>query len=226
MDSGGASQPINAGLVEFCKGDLGLARKIADCCTIRSFKQGETLISQGDAAKGVYILLSGEANIVLHSRGGHELWLDALRSGSLFGELAVILNQPRSASVLALTDGEYAGFSLSQFRLLLETDSRFSMLTINMQARRVHMNCTRMIETNMLSVSARVYAELLRCATSSETDNEAFHISPAPSVSAFAKRVNASRESVSRSINDYEKSGLLQRDSEKWTIFVPQFETR
>lgn len=218
------SDGVRAGFIEFCDDDLDLAEKLAECCVVRAFKQGEVLVSQGDEAHGVYILLSGEANVVLYSRGGHELWLDDLHKGALFGELAAVLQQPRTASVIALTAGQMACLGVGQFQSLLETESRFAMLTIRMQARRIHMTSNRMIESCALSVAARVYAELLRIGVPSHTDEEVFHIAPAPSVSAFAKRVNASRESVSRSINDYEKSGLLQRDGKKWTILAPQFE--
>lgn len=212
------------GFEALCHADVALAKQLETLCTIRNFQRDDSLVAQGQADnQNVYILLSGKAKVVIYSRGGHEFWLDDLNKGALFGEMAVLLGQPRTASVIALSSGRLAVMSGQCFEDLLASSPAFSRLVLDIQTSRVSLTSKRMFEGNALSVSGRVYAELMRVAQGNALDEERFVIDPAPSVSDFARRVNATRESVSRAISEYEKSGLIIRNQKRWIILAPSF---
>lgn len=67
------------------------------------FRAGEEIFKEGDAATFAYIIQEGEIEIWTVVNG-QRLVLNVLQQGSLFGELALVDNQPRSASATALTD--------------------------------------------------------------------------------------------------------------------------
>ena len=65
----------------------------------RTYSPGETIIEESEQDKAVYLLKSGKLGVLKHSR----LVAEITNQGALFGEMSVILDQPRSATVKALT---------------------------------------------------------------------------------------------------------------------------
>ncbi len=72
---------------------------IASSALERTFKPGETIVTQGEKGIGFYLLLSGQAEVV---RGGQKV--GALSTGQFFGEMALVDEQPRTADVKATSD--------------------------------------------------------------------------------------------------------------------------
>lgn len=82
-----------------------------ECLRLRRFCDGEVIIRQGERSESVFIIADGEVGIV---RGGvgddsdgdgeHDVTLARLRGGAVFGELALISDEPRQASAVAVGD--------------------------------------------------------------------------------------------------------------------------
>lgn len=66
----------------------------------RSFPAGAVIFREGDEGDGAYILELGEAEVVLRTAGGEDVQLGILRSGDIFGEMALISDKPRSATII------------------------------------------------------------------------------------------------------------------------------
>ncbi len=69
------------------------------------FGSGETLIQQGDAGESMFILVDGQANVVVQ-RNGSPMHVASLASGDCFGEMSLLTGERRSATVIAHTDCE------------------------------------------------------------------------------------------------------------------------
>ncbi len=69
----------------------------------KSFAPGETLIEEGDQSEIAYFLYSGEVGIYKKTEGG-ERNLGALKEGQLFGEMAYLLKEKRTATARAETE--------------------------------------------------------------------------------------------------------------------------
>jgi CRP/FNR family transcriptional regulator, cyclic AMP receptor protein len=67
--------------------------------------QGDALVHQGDDSEAMYLLADGSARVVLRSSNGTESVLGTLNPGDFFGELALVDHRPRSADVIASSDG-------------------------------------------------------------------------------------------------------------------------
>lgn len=65
----------------------------------RSYRAGEAIVVEGADTTDAFLLEAGE---VVVSRGGKRL--RTLRTGELFGEMALLTDQPRSATVTAVSD--------------------------------------------------------------------------------------------------------------------------
>ena len=72
---------------------------------ITNFGRGEKVIEQGANGDSMFILVKGEANVIVH-RNGHDTHVASLHSGDCFGEMSLLTGEKRSASVIASTDCE------------------------------------------------------------------------------------------------------------------------
>lgn len=74
---------------------------VADLTRVRSFDAGQIIVHEGRLEHTFYIILEGQAKVVKRMGDG-EQHLDLKTSGQFFGEMALIENVPRSATVRAL----------------------------------------------------------------------------------------------------------------------------
>ncbi len=103
------SVPLLAGL------DQRIRRRLAETGKRRTYGPDEEIVREGSTGTALYIVLSGTARVV---RGGETL--GEVRAGDFFGELALIEEHPRSASVVAATETECLLFPAWEFTALLE----------------------------------------------------------------------------------------------------------
>lgn len=69
------------------------------------FGRGETVIQQGDSADSMFVLVDGQANVVVQQNGGLRS-VAVLNAGDCFGEMSLLTGEKRSASVIANQDCE------------------------------------------------------------------------------------------------------------------------
>lgn len=70
------------------------------------FRAGETIIKQGDPADHFYILVKGQVDIILQHASGAKVMIGQLSAGQYFGEIGLLENKPRSATVKATSDSD------------------------------------------------------------------------------------------------------------------------
>ncbi len=84
----------------------------------RSFPSGTTIVQEGEPGDQLYLIKSGEVRVT-RGRPGEEHVLAYLGPGDYFGERALIRDQPRAASVVALADTDCYSLSRPNFEGLL-----------------------------------------------------------------------------------------------------------
>ena len=104
-----ATVPLLAGL------DGRIRRRLAETGKRRTYDADEEIVREGSNGTALYIVLSGEVRV---ERGGERL--GTVKAGDFFGELALIEEHPRSASVIAATETECLLFPAWEFTALLE----------------------------------------------------------------------------------------------------------
>lgn len=95
-------------------------------------KAGARLFREGDAGDVMYVLLAGEAEV---SAGG--LSVEVCKAGDILGEVALIDDSPRSATVTASTDCELAVIDKARFHSLAEERTGFVLDVMRSMARRL-----------------------------------------------------------------------------------------
>jgi CRP/FNR family transcriptional regulator, cyclic AMP receptor protein len=98
----------------------------------RSAKAGEIIFKEGDEADQLFAIKSGEIAIQLGNRT-----LAELSANSIFGEMALIDDAPRSATAVAKTDVELVAISEKQFLFLVSQTPFFALKVMRVLARRL-----------------------------------------------------------------------------------------
>jgi CRP-like cAMP-binding protein len=79
-------------------------RRLAERMRERDFKANEPIVEQGNPGIGLYIVVNGEARVLRKQADGGQVELDRLVRTQFFGELSLLDEAPRSASVVADVD--------------------------------------------------------------------------------------------------------------------------
>jgi CRP-like cAMP-binding protein len=113
--------------------DFGLL--IRSDLPMRSFKAGEIVFKEGDPAQELYVIQSGRVGIQLGNR-----LLDTLDANTIFGEMALIDDAPRSATAVAVTDVTLVPVSEKQFLFLVSQTPYFALKVMRVLARRLRVS--------------------------------------------------------------------------------------
>ena len=87
------------------------------------FKKGATIIHEGTAGSFAYLIVSGSVE-VSKQVGDEKLVLSRLVKGNIFGEMSLVDDKPRSATIVALEDTEVRVITRERFETLLEQNPR------------------------------------------------------------------------------------------------------
>ena len=99
---------------------------------LRTFKQGEVIFREGDPASELYVIKSGRVDVA----SGNRL-LATLDANGIFGEMALIDKEPRSATVTAVTDVEVVPVGEKQFLFLVSQTPVFALKVMRVLASRL-----------------------------------------------------------------------------------------
>jgi CRP/FNR family transcriptional regulator, cyclic AMP receptor protein len=94
--------------------------QVAKCCREASYSPGSVLISQGEKGLGLFILTKGTVRITrANSPDGVEEVLGTAGAGDVIGELALLDDLPRSATVTAIDDVTVLVLPFWEFRIVM-----------------------------------------------------------------------------------------------------------
>lgn len=82
---------------------IGKESRLMDNVTMKHYSPGNVIFLEGDVADGVYLVLSGAVE-VSQKKGPRKIILATQGKNTIFGEMALLDNRPRSATVKAVED--------------------------------------------------------------------------------------------------------------------------
>ncbi len=181
-------------------------------------KRRQIVISEGSLSSEVFYIVRGRVQITLFSLHGRETILRDMGVGRIFGELAAIDDQPRSANVVALEDCELAMLTAPDFRDFLATVPRAGFWMAQQLARRVRDLTEKAFELATLPISSRLQSELVRHCLEIGVENDRCVIKGAPTHAEFAARIGTHREAVTRELGLLAHEGLVVQTGRTLTV--------
>jgi CRP-like cAMP-binding protein len=130
--AGGAARPEHLALLGqvdlFAGLRPGALARLAALANVVALRAGDLVFRQGDPADALYVVAGGSFGVWVAAEAGQEpLRVRSLGPGACFGEMGLMTNQPRSATVRCERDGELLRISGAHFRALLQRDAAVAL---------------------------------------------------------------------------------------------------
>jgi len=180
---------------------------IAGYGVTRSCPKNSILIHEGDRSDSLFVIKSGKVKVYVSDPDGKEATLNVQGPGEYFGELALIDEAPRSASVVTLEPSQLAVLSRGDFERCLAENPSIAVELIRSLVQRVRALTESVKDLALLDVYGRVARTLLKSA--SEIDGE-LQVRERLTHQDIANMVGASREMVSRVMKDLADGGYIR----------------
>lgn len=173
----------------------------------KSFPRGSTIISAGDMTDSLYVIISGRLKVMMSDNEGREVILAMLNPGEFFGEMGLLDDHPRSATVVALEACELLSLTKRDFKKCLEDNFELSMTVMRGLVHRLREADKKIGSLALMDVYGRVARLLIEM---SETINGEKVVTKKVAKQDIAKMIGASREMVSRVMKDLQNSGFIE----------------
>jgi CRP/FNR family transcriptional regulator, cyclic AMP receptor protein len=186
-----------------------LSRVAASAALVRHTPHA-TIFQKGDPGASLMAVVTGRVKICTYSTDGKELVLNIIDRGSLFGEIALLDGEPRSADAVAIEETEL---------LVLDRNRLMPFLTSNPQiaARMITVLCQRLRQTSealedalLRDAPSRVARGLLRLArTFGRQEASGIRLDIKLSQQQIGSLIGISRESINKYIVEWTRAGFL-----------------
>jgi CRP/FNR family transcriptional regulator, cyclic AMP receptor protein len=121
---------------------------VANLSQPRRFAAGEMIFEEGELGHSMYVIASGEVEVLHRDSAGQQKMLKVLSSPEFFGEMSLIDKEYRSATVRARTDAELLHLSAENLTTFREQHrDGFTFVVINI---------ARVLSSRLRQVNARL----------------------------------------------------------------------
>ena len=182
--------------------------------SVKSYKKHTIVISQDDESYSLYVILSGSVKVYVSGEDGREAILNHQQAGDYFGDLALIDQQPRVASVMTMEPSTFMVISREDFLACLSKNPEIAINLIKPMTSRIRMLAKNVSSLALLDVYGRVARTLL---DESEQQGDIF-ITEKLTQQEIADMVGASRAMVSRILKDLKEGGYISIENKRITI--------
>lgn len=189
-------------------------RALSEQGTLKSFPKNAVIVSEGDETESLYVILSGRAKVFVADESGKEIVLGTQGPGEYFGEM-VLDGGPRSASVMTVEPSRFVVIPKRNVRDFLRSHPEFAIRLIEKLIHRSRALTASVKNLALMDVYGRVARLLLDLA---EDDGGTLVIREKLTQQDIASRVGASREMVSKILNDLATGGYLSVSHKRITL--------
>ena len=182
-------------------------RTLAAVVTRRSAPRASVIMAAGDQIDSLYIVISGRLKVMMGDADGKEVILSLIGPGEFFGEMGLIDDAPRSASVVTIEPCELLSISKRDFKKCLAENFEMATAVMRSLVRRLREADRKIGSLALLDVYGRVARLLLDM---SEDVNGQKVVTKRLPKQDIAKMIGASREMVSRVMKDLQMGGYIE----------------
>jgi CRP/FNR family transcriptional regulator, cyclic AMP receptor protein len=190
---------------------------------VERYRAGREIFAKGSPGQSLMAVLRGSVKISTLSDSGKEIVLRIFNAGEIFGEIAVLDGDARSADAAAMTDCELLVLNRRDLLPVLENRADFCLILLKILCRRLRLTTEQVEDVMFRHLESRVAKTLVHLAESVRSDGVR-----GPSVELnlsqreLGNMAGSSRESVNKQLQIWVRQGLI--DLHKGTIVIREVE--
>jgi CRP-like cAMP-binding protein len=192
---------------------------IASLLIDRRFPKHKTIVEEGLSGDYMYVIREGRVKVTKLSGDGREKILELLEAGSFFGEMSLLDNAPRSASVKALTEVRILALARNDFLNVLRRSPDLALAVIQELTQRLRQQDEQASSLSFQRVKERTQGLLVRLARD-EAGVPGRLSTPSLTHQQIADMIGTSRETVTRAVKGLKQEGWLEQDGKRYLVPV------
>ena len=191
-------------------------------CTLRKYPKNSMVILEEEFGDVVFIVKSGTIKITRVNDEGKEVILALLGEGEIFGEMAILDGEARSANALAQENCELVAISSEEFLGLLKNNFQISFNLMGELALRIRKSAQQIEALSLSDAEHRIGVSILNIAEDMGViRNGQVTISNLPYQQDIANMSGTSRETVSRILRLFEKKNIVTKEGH--ILVIPDY---
>jgi CRP/FNR family cyclic AMP-dependent transcriptional regulator len=188
---------------------------------IRHYNKRAVVLHKGGNGDGLLFLLSGQLQVVDVTEDGRSIGLRMLAPGDFFGEIALINNSTRSASVVATSDVLVASLPAATALHLFTHSPSVARQMLRHLAQKIQRDSEFRAILSINNTSRRIYTYLALMQQQKPGEPGVQVVENLPTHQDIANMVNTSRETVTRALLTLVQQGIVQKESSRLVILDP-----
>jgi len=194
--------------------DRSHLQAVAQHARVRSCSRGEVVVYEGEPGESVFAIRRGTLKVSMSDGTGRVTTLGIMGPGEIFGELALLDGQPRSATVTAMTNAKLLVLDRDGFFQLLESTPKAGIAVLGVLAQRIRRLSARSESVAGTRISRRLARQIELLGESHGVPGFGGRVRVGVKLTQqdLAELVGATRESVNKHLTAWEEEGLLTRD--------------
>ena len=192
---------------------------IQEICKTRKYPKNSMIILEEEMGDVVFIVMSGTVKITRVNDEGKEVILAMLGSGEVFGEMAILDGESRSANALSQENCEVVTINREDFLNLLKTNNKVSLNLMTEFAIRLRKSDQQIEALSLDDAEHRIGVSILNLAEELGVIRQGVvTVDNLPYQQDIANMAGTSRETVSRVMKIFEDRGLITKTGHKLSI--------
>ena len=182
----------------------------------KDYPRNQVVFAAGEVSQALFIIISGRVKVQVGDDDGKEVIITMLGPGEFFGEMSLIDDEPRSASVVTAEASQFIVIRKEDFLNAVKINTDMSMMIMRGLVKRLREADRKIESLALMDVFGRVARVLL---DSAEEENGQRVVKSKISRQEIARMVGASREMVSRVMKTLEVTGHISTEGTKIIIY-------
>jgi CRP/FNR family transcriptional regulator, cyclic AMP receptor protein len=212
-----ACVPLFAGLAP------GELEALVPVTRVRSFRAREEVFHKGDPAGALYVVMRGRLKALTTSQSGDDVVFSIMGPGEVFGEVALLSDHPRTATVRALDDCDVLLLDRRDFLAFLGKSPDVGIKMLEVLSDRLQSVSEFVEDTHFLNLPVRLAKKLRAFARSyGESADGGLRINLKLSQEEWGDLVGATRESINKQMRSWTEQGVVRVDDGCVVILKPQ----
>ena len=196
--------------------------RVAEVAVPRAFSPGHCVFREGDQSDTCYIVRTGHARAIREHSDGRVLTLKNFGPGDIFGELAMLDDERRSATIEAIDQLEVIAILGADMRRLLRLHADLSVKLIIGLGRRLRETNERLTRQSFQTVQSRVATVLSQLVADAKAEGaDGSDVLVTATQAELAQLAGSSRESASRFLATLERAGVISQGRGRLTVHDP-----